>query len=33
VLFDGGSHPRTELDRAGVPVASTLLEALDLAFR
>lgn len=32
VLFDGGSHPRSELELAGVPVASSLLEALDLAF-
>jgi phosphoglycolate phosphatase-like HAD superfamily hydrolase len=31
VLFDGGSHPRTELENAGVPVASSLVEALELA--
>lgn len=31
VLYDGGSHPREELERAGVPVASSLVEALDLA--
>jgi phosphoglycolate phosphatase-like HAD superfamily hydrolase len=31
VLYDGGSHPRQELERAGVPVASTLLEAVELA--
>lgn len=30
VLYDGGSHPREELEQAGVPVASTLLEALSL---
>jgi phosphoglycolate phosphatase-like HAD superfamily hydrolase len=32
VLYDGGSHPRAELQRAGVPVASSLTEALDVAF-
>ena len=31
VLFDGGSHHRRELERAGVPVASTLMEALKQA--
>jgi phosphoglycolate phosphatase-like HAD superfamily hydrolase len=31
VLYDGGSHPRAELDAAGVPVADGLLEALELA--
>jgi phosphoglycolate phosphatase-like HAD superfamily hydrolase len=31
VLFDGGSHPRAELDTAGVPVASSLVEALERA--
>ncbi len=30
VLYDGGSHPVEELREAGVPVAHTLLEALDL---
>jgi phosphoglycolate phosphatase-like HAD superfamily hydrolase len=31
VLYDGGSHPRAELLAAGVPVASTLTEALERA--
>ncbi len=31
VLYDGGSHPREHLEQAGVPVASTLTEALRLA--
>jgi phosphoglycolate phosphatase-like HAD superfamily hydrolase len=31
VLYDGGSHPRAELERSGYPVAGSLLEALDLA--
>jgi phosphoglycolate phosphatase-like HAD superfamily hydrolase len=31
VLYDGGSHPRVELERAGVPVAATLTEALERA--
>ena len=31
VLYDGGSHPREELDLAGVPVADSLQHALDLA--
>lgn len=31
VLFDGGSHPRAELETAGVPVASSLVEALERA--
>jgi phosphoglycolate phosphatase-like HAD superfamily hydrolase len=31
VLYDGGSHPRDELERAGVPVADSLTGALDLA--
>lgn len=30
VLYDGGSHHRTDLDEMGVPVTSTLLEAVDL---
>jgi len=30
VLYDGGSHHRSELDAAGVPVAATLMEALVL---
>ncbi len=31
VLYDGGSHPREELEGAGAPVASSLTEALALA--
>ena len=31
VLYDGGSHPRDHLEGTGVPVASTLTEALRLA--
>ena len=31
VLYDGGSHPRAQLETAGVPVASSLTEALDRA--
>jgi phosphoglycolate phosphatase-like HAD superfamily hydrolase len=31
VLYDGGSHPREELERAGVPVADSLVHALELA--
>jgi phosphoglycolate phosphatase-like HAD superfamily hydrolase len=31
VLYDGGSHPREELERAGVPVADSLVHALDIA--
>ena len=31
VLYDGGSHPREELERVGVPVADTLVDALALA--
>lgn len=31
VLYDGGSHPRADLEAAGVPVADTLTEALELA--
>jgi phosphoglycolate phosphatase-like HAD superfamily hydrolase len=31
VLYDGGSHPRDELERAGVPVADSLTHALDIA--
>jgi phosphoglycolate phosphatase-like HAD superfamily hydrolase len=31
VLYDGGSHPRDELERAGVPVADSLTHALELA--
>ncbi|MEX2548837.1 MAG: HAD hydrolase-like protein [Nitriliruptoraceae bacterium] len=31
VLYDGGSHPRDELEGAGVPVATSLTEALALA--
>lgn len=29
VLYDGGAHPREELESAGVPVAATLTEALE----
>lgn len=31
ILYDGGAHPREQLERAGVPVASTLTEALQVA--
>ena len=31
VLYDGGSHPRSELERAGVPVADTLPAAVAAA--
>ena len=31
VLYDGGSHHRAELESAGVPVASSLLEAAHVA--
>jgi len=31
VLYDGGSHPREELEATGAPVAGSLTEALDLA--
>jgi phosphoglycolate phosphatase-like HAD superfamily hydrolase len=31
VLYDGGSHPRHELEEMGLPVANSLTEALDLA--
>lgn len=31
VLYDGGSHPREELERMGVPVVASLVEALDVA--
>ena len=30
VLYDGGSHHRRELDAAGVPVAQSLVAALQL---
>jgi phosphoglycolate phosphatase-like HAD superfamily hydrolase len=30
VLYDGGSHPRAELERAGVPVASSLTDAVEM---
>lgn len=33
VLYDGGSHHRTDLERVGVPVVSTLSEAVELAVR
>ncbi|HKX73879.1 MAG TPA: HAD family hydrolase [Acidimicrobiia bacterium] len=32
VLYDGGSHHRRHLEEMGVPVAATLMEAVDLAF-
>lgn len=31
ILYDGGSHHRADLEKVGVPVASTLLEAVDIA--
>lgn len=31
ILYDGGSHPRVELEEAGVPVADSLTGALRLA--
>lgn len=31
VLYDGGSHYRSELESAGVPVASSLVEAAEVA--
>jgi len=31
ILYDGGSHPPNELRTAGVPVASTLIDALRMA--
>lgn len=31
VLYDGGTHTAADLDAAGVPVATSLVEALDLA--
>lgn len=31
VLYDGGSHPRDELERYGVPVVDSLVDALDVA--
>lgn len=31
VLYDGGSHHRTDLERVGVPVVSTLREAVEIA--
>lgn len=30
ILYDGGSHARAELERAGVPVVGSLLDALEL---
>jgi len=30
VLYDGGSHHRSDLDQVGVPVVATLLDAVDL---
>ena len=32
ILYDGGSHHRPHLDEVGVPVAGSLLEALEIAF-
>jgi phosphoglycolate phosphatase-like HAD superfamily hydrolase len=31
VLYDGGSHHRAELESAGVPVTSSLVEAAQIA--
>lgn len=31
VLYDGGSHPSDALRSAGVPVVSTLIEAIEVA--
>ncbi len=31
VLYDGGSHAREDLERHGVPVVASLVEALDVA--
>ncbi len=31
VLYDGGSHHREDLERTGVPVASSLVEAVEIA--
>lgn len=31
VLYDGGSHHRSELEAVGVPVAASLVEAADIA--
>jgi phosphoglycolate phosphatase-like HAD superfamily hydrolase len=31
VLYDGGSQPRAALEATGVPVAATLVEAVELA--
>jgi phosphoglycolate phosphatase-like HAD superfamily hydrolase len=31
VLYDGGSHHRAELEAAGMPVASSLVEAVEIA--
>jgi len=31
VLYDGGSHPRAELEATGYPVADSLTEAVELA--
>ncbi len=33
VLYDGGSQPRVQLEATGAPVASTLVEAVELAAR
>ncbi len=33
VLYDGGSHHRSDLDVVGVPVMSTLLEAVELVLK
>lgn len=33
VLYDGGSHHRAELAGVGMPIADTLLEALEIASR
>jgi len=31
VLYDGGAHPRAELEATGFPIASTLTQALEIA--
>jgi phosphoglycolate phosphatase-like HAD superfamily hydrolase len=33
VLYDGGSHHRAELAGVGMPIANTMLEALEIASR
>lgn len=33
ILYDGGSHHRVDLEAVGVPVVSTLVDAVELALR